>query len=89
MGRLLQPEYTGKPNLTGPCLSFLIEHPSRKPLLFDLGIRKDWNVLPSYPMWVENKWYIHVEKDVATILKENGVDVDGGEVESIIWSREL
>lgn len=45
-------------------------------------------MLPSYPMWVENKWYIHVEKDVATILKENGVDVDGGKVESIIWSRE-
>lgn len=38
-------------------------------------------------MWVENKWYINVEKDVATILKDNGVDVDGGAVENIILSH--
>lgn len=86
---MLQPEYTGKPNLSGPALSFLIEHPSRKPILFDLGIRKDWQVLPSYPMWKEMGWYINVETDVATVLKENGIDVDGGAVESIIWSRKL
>lgn len=87
MGRLLQPEYAGKPNLKGPCFSFLIEHPSHKPILFDLGIRKDWQVLPSYPMWKRLNWYINVEKDVATILKEHGVDVDGGAIESIIWSH--
>ncbi len=40
-------------------------------------------------MWKEMKWYINVEKDVATILKENGVDVDGGAIESVIWSRTL
>ena len=28
-----------------------------------------------------------MEKDVATILKENGVDVDGGAIDSIIWSH--
>ena len=88
IGRLLQPEYTGKSRLTGPCLSFLIEHPSRKPILFDIGIRKDWQVLPPYPMWVEQKWDIRVGTDVATMLKEQGVDVAGGAVESIIWSRE-
>jgi hypothetical protein len=38
-------------------------------------------------MWKELGWYINVEKDVATILKENGVDVDGGAIESIVWSR--
>lgn len=55
--------------------------------MFDLGIRKDWNVLPSYPKWVEKGWYINVEKDTATILKENGVDVDGGAIGAILWSH--
>lgn len=87
MGPFLQPDYEGHPDLLGPCLAFLIEHPSKKPILFDLGIRKDWHVLPSYPKWVENKWEITVEKDVATILKENGVDVDGGAIDSIVWSH--
>ena len=87
MGPFLQPDYAGHPQLLGPCLSFLIEHPSHKPILFDLAIRKDWQVLPSYPKWVENKWVIEVEKDVATILKESGVDVDGGAIENIIWSH--
>ena len=87
MGPFLQPDYTGHPDLTVPCLAFLIEHPDRKPILFDLAIRKDWQVLPQYQKWVDLKWYINVEKDVATILKENGVDVDGGAVESIVWSH--
>lgn len=84
---MLQPDYVGKPLLKAPCFSFLIEHPSRKPILFDLGVRKDWEVLPQYEKWVRLNWYINVEKDVATILKENGWDVDGGAFESIIWSH--
>lgn len=87
MGPFLQPDYVGHPNLCGPSFSFLIEHPSSKPVLFDLGVRKDWHVLPSYPKWVRLNWYINVEKDVATILKENGVDVDGGAIGAIIWSH--
>jgi metal-dependent hydrolase (beta-lactamase superfamily II) len=87
MGPFLQPDYTGHPYLCGPCFSFLIEHPSRKPILFDLGIRKDWHVLPQYQKWVDLKWSINVEKDVATILKENDVDVAGGAIDSIIWSH--
>lgn len=87
MRPFLQPDYTGHPDLLGPAFAFLIEHPTRKPILFDLAVRKDWHVLPSYSKWVELGWQIVVEKDVATILKENGVDVDGGAVESIIWSH--
>jgi len=87
MGPFLQPDYVGKDRLLGPCFAFLIEHPSKKPILFDLAIRKDWEKLPSYSKWVELKWGIHVEKDVAEILKENGVDVDGGAVDAIIWSH--
>lgn len=87
MSPFLQPDYTGHPDLLGPAFSFLIEHPTRKPILFDLGVRKDWQALPSYPKFVELQWDIKVEKDVATILKDQGVDVDGGAIESIIWSH--
>lgn len=87
MNYLLQPEYTGNPDLRACCLVFLIEHPNRKPVLFDLAVRKDWQVLPQYQKWVDLKWSINVEKDVRTILQENGVDVDGGAIESIIWSH--
>ncbi|KAI7668098.1 hypothetical protein KC322_g16483, partial [Hortaea werneckii] len=87
MQPFLQPDYTGHPDLLGPAFSFLIEHPSRKPILFDLAVRKDWHILPSAPKWKELGWTISVDKDIATILKENGVDVDGGAIESIIWSH--
>ena len=111
MGPFLQPDFTGHPYLTGPCIVFLIEHPKHKPILFDLGVRKDWYVssatkehhcvfdlcqvadirlylrekYPSYPKWVELNWGINVEKDVATILKENGTELS--DIESIIWSH--
>lgn len=52
-----------------------------------MGIRKDWEKLPSYEKFKKLKWYINVEKDTATILKEHKVDVDGGAIESIIWSH--
>lgn len=87
MTTYLQPDYTGHPHLTGPALSFLISHPSSKPILFDLGIRKDWQNLPSYPRFVERNFQISVEKDVYEILKENGMDVDGGAIASIVWSH--
>ncbi|KAI7281733.1 Metallo-hydrolase/oxidoreductase [Hortaea werneckii] len=87
MQPFLQPDFTGHPDLLGPAFSFLIEHPSRKPILFDLAVRKDWHVLPSAPKWKELGWTIKVDQDIATILKENGVDVDGGAIESIIWSH--
>ncbi|SMY20955.1 unnamed protein product [Zymoseptoria tritici ST99CH_1A5] len=83
----LQPVYTGHPELCGPSFSFLIEHPSNKPILFDLGIRKDWDKLPSAEKFIRLKWYINVEKDVATVLKDNNIDVDGGAIASILWSH--
>ncbi|KAK3110076.1 hypothetical protein LTR53_016015 [Teratosphaeriaceae sp. CCFEE 6253] len=87
MAPFLQPDYVGHDRLLGPCFAFLIEHPSRKPILFDLAIRKDWDKLPSYPKWVEMEWGIKVEKDVAEILREHDVDVDGGAIDAIIWSH--
>jgi len=87
MTTFLQPDFKGRDYLAGPSFSFLIEHPTRKPILFDLGISKNWRELPLYEKWMRNKWQIVVDRDVADILKDNGVDVDGGAIESIIWSH--
>lgn len=87
MGPFLQPDYTGHPHLLGPAFSFFIEHPSGKKILFDLGVRHDWQTLPSYPKWRDLAWGIYVEKDVHRILKDEGVDVDGGAIDAIVWSH--
>ncbi len=41
----LTPEIPGMSKLSGPSFSFLIEHPSSRSLLFDMGVRKDWEKL--------------------------------------------
>jgi glyoxylase-like metal-dependent hydrolase (beta-lactamase superfamily II) len=70
-----------------PAFSFLIDHPSGRKLLFDLGVRIDFHNLPpiiqSY--FQEKSARITVEKDVYSILTENGVDRKG--IEAIVWSH--
>jgi glyoxylase-like metal-dependent hydrolase (beta-lactamase superfamily II) len=71
--------------------AFLIEHPKSgnkyDTMLFDLGVRKDWENLPV--PFVEGVkqggCVIEVEKDVAEILTENGKDV--AEVGGIVFSH--
>lgn len=87
MTTFLQPDYAGNPYLECPAFSFLIEHPNKKPILFDLGVRYDWQRLPSFEKFRENGWGVMVEKDVGRILKDHGVDVDGGAIGSIVWSH--
>jgi len=87
MSAFLQPDYAGHPDLTGPSLSFLIEHPTKNKILFDLGVRHDWQRLPSYPKFRQLAWGITVKKDVARILQEADIDVDNGEIASIILSH--
>jgi hypothetical protein len=70
--------------------SFLIEHPSGRKLLYDLGCRKDWqNIAPAAGLQklvddgiVEK---LEVKDDVPNILKANGVKLE--DVEGIIWSH--
>lgn len=72
---------------TSPSHSFFIEHPSGRKLVFDLGIRKDYqhyskkiaDYLPT------TEYDIHVSENVADILQRNGVDLAG--VEAVIWSH--
>jgi hypothetical protein len=86
LGFLVKPPIDGcKYMPTMPSWSFLIEHPSGKKALFDLGVPKSWRSFP--PTAVGHidglGWEVKVEKDVIDILSENGVRPE--EISSIIW----
>lgn len=69
-----------------PSFSFLVEHPSGKKILFDLGIRKDWKTgLPESvsQRLVKSNYAIDAEKNPYDVLKENGFDPD--QIESVVW----
>ncbi|KAK5203002.1 hypothetical protein LTR96_011109 [Exophiala xenobiotica] len=71
----------------GPCLTFLLEHPSGRKLVFDLGIRKDYeNYAPTIANYIPTTMYtIEVTKNVADILEEN--DIPTSSIEAVIWSH--
>jgi len=68
-----------------PSLSFLIEHSSGRRLVWDLGIRKDWNnYAPKIANYIPGRNYtIEVEKNVVEILEDGGVT--GDSIEAVIW----
>ncbi|AEO63751.1 uncharacterized protein THITE_2109342 [Thermothielavioides terrestris NRRL 8126] len=84
----LSPPVKGYDWLAVPVVSFLIQHPRlNRSLLFDLGIRKDWENL-SPPLLTRIKslgWTLSVDRDVHEILQEAGVDP--GNIEAIVWSH--
>lgn len=81
------PEIPGHSTASGPSYSFLIEHGSSRSLLFDLGIRKDWqNLPPAIANLIKFlKCTIGVQKGVREQLEEHNVDVK--KIEGIIWSH--
>ncbi|MCJ1476955.1 hypothetical protein MMC13_005625 [Lambiella insularis] len=83
----LENSMPGFDGLNCPAYSFLIEHSSGSKLLFDLGIRKNWDDLP--PKVVDrlkgSGWDITVQKDVDEILSEQGVEPK--EINGIVWSH--
>jgi glyoxylase-like metal-dependent hydrolase (beta-lactamase superfamily II) len=84
----LSPPIKGHDWMACPVFSFLIQHPGlNRSVLFDLGIRKDWeNLSPPLLSRIETLgWKLHVEKDVDEILGEAGVGADS--IEAIIWSH--
>ncbi|OAL33180.1 hypothetical protein AYO20_07497 [Fonsecaea nubica] len=88
IGLLFGPHIPGHDKLSCPSYSFLIEHgPLNRKLLFDLGTRKDWkNLAPRIANTIiDHKWGLEVEKGVADILTEEGVDLKS--IEGIIWSH--
>lgn len=68
-----------------PSLSFLIQHPSGRRLVWDLGIRKDWqNYAPCVANYIPTTGYeILCERNVVEVLEEHGVKADT--VEAVIW----
>ncbi|TLD07941.1 hypothetical protein E2P81_ATG10565 [Venturia nashicola] len=89
----MQPELPNFNTLTAPCYSFLIKHHSpAKPnkhdtLIFDLGVREDFENSPTsiVEQFAPFKDGIRIEKDVATILRENNQPLS--EIGAIIWSH--
>lgn len=83
------PTIKGHDKLEAPCHSFLIEHPSGRKLLFDLGVRKDWENLSAVTVkmlkTLETQVSSRYEKGVRAILEEHGVP--GSSIEGIIWSH--
>ena len=88
LGHFMGPSLPGHEIARAPAYAFLIEHGTRR-ILFDLGTRKDWQNFPPAVLSIVTQphWSIKVEKDVAQILQENGVDAANGAIEAIIWSH--
>lgn len=90
MAPFMGPEQLGHTSLLGPSISFLVHHtPTNTRFLFDLGCRKDWKSLPPTVLNIITSpgWNVEVTKDVVEILTENGIDVQAGAIDSIIWSH--
>lgn len=86
LNRFMAPAVPGLETFkTSPSLSFLLEHPSGRRLVFDLGIRKDYhNYSKSIAEYIPTTNYeIQVEKDVVDILAEHGIS--GSDIEAVIW----
>ncbi len=92
-GLFMTPAIPGFDTFQAPCYGFLIKHSNpEKPskydhLLFDLGVRKDWQNGPKVMVDQQKQvgYGIKVDNDVAGILRENGDDP--AKVGGIIWSH--
>lgn len=76
----VEEKITGHEDLDASVFSFLLEHPSGQKLVFDLGWRPDYQNLPPdviNPLIEQAEQGLvsfSIEKDVATILEEGGID---------------
>ncbi|KAK0259033.1 hypothetical protein B0A54_01638 [Friedmanniomyces endolithicus] len=92
-GLFMTPAIPGFDTFQAPCYGFLIKHsnpdkPSKYDhLLFDLGVRKDWQNGPKVMVDQQKQvgYGLKVDNDVAGILRENGDDP--AKVGGIIWSH--
>lgn len=86
LNRFMAPPVPGMDTLpSSPSFSFLMEHASGRKLVFDLGIRKDYqNYAPKIANYIPTtKYTIDVTKNVSDVLQENGIK--GEEIEAVIW----
>lgn len=88
LSRFMAPAVPGLETFkSAPSLSFLLEHPSGRKFVWDLGIRKDYtNYAPSIVRYIPTtKYDIQVEKDVVEILQDGGIAAS--EIEGVFWSH--
>lgn len=89
MSHLVTPTIKGVENLEVPSYSFLVEHPTGRKLLFDLGTRQDWeNLSPaavSMARGLDARLTVRKKGGVRQILEEHGVDASS--VEAVVWSH--
>lgn len=90
--RKMSPSYLCKPPIEGwdefpaaPTWSFLIESPSGKKALFDLGLHLDLTryVPRTQDNIKKNGWKSEAKENVADIIRRHGVSPK--EIDSIIW----
>ncbi|KAF2100597.1 putative N-acyl homoserine lactonase AttM [Rhizodiscina lignyota] len=82
---ILDPDIPGWETPPISVYALLIEHASGRKLLYDLGLRKDWENLPPRISGMLHQLSVTVEKDVPEILKEDGLEP--GDIEAIIPSH--
>ncbi|RMZ13014.1 hypothetical protein D0862_02477 [Hortaea werneckii] len=72
---------------TSPSLSFLLEHPTGRRIVWDLGIREDHhNYSPSIAQYLPTtKYNIQVKGSVADILEDHGVNRNS--IEAVVWRQ--
>ena len=85
-----RPSIKGFDNFNAGTWAFLIEHPTGRKLLYDLGLRKDWwKLAPTSGLQklIDSSAAkeIQVAKNIADILRENGIQLE--DVEALIWSH--
>lgn len=86
LSRFMTPPVPGLETFpTFPSFSFLLEHSSGRKLVWDLGIRKDYqNYAPAIANYIPTTNYdLRVTKNVIDILGESGIE--GKEIEAVIW----
>ena len=84
--RFMEPPVPGyEKKKPGPVLTFLLEHPSGQKLVFDLGVRKDYqNYAPSIANYIPTTNYdIQIQKNVVEILEEGGIACTS--INAVIW----
>ncbi|KAF6836765.1 metallo-beta-lactamase superfamily protein [Colletotrichum plurivorum] len=85
-GDLFLPRFPGLDTFDICSYAFLITHDDRH-VLFDLGIRKDWeNLIPSTVKRLKNDGtIIQVEKELTDILRHGGIDLN--DIDAAVWSH--
>lgn len=84
--RFMEPAVPGvEKKRPSPVLVFFVEHPSGHKIVFDLGIRKDWqNYAPKIANYIPTTNYdIQVKENVADILERNGIKRE--EINAVVW----